>query len=375
MHLLPEPRRKTHAWMSAWSRRRRQALIVGLISKIANYQGPDDTPSVTPALMRDGDVGVVLSVLYAPFDEMDLGQPYGAPPQVGYFSDVLAELQLVEDHVTAHADQLAVAHSPAELDALIGDTRPVLVHCVEGGFQLGQDESAVRANVRTLAERGVAYVTVAHLFWRKIATSAPALPFLPDWLYRLVFPQPDQGLSDLGHAVVEAMVDSGILVDITHMSTRALADTFELLDGRDPDRQVPVIATHMACRFGGLEYCLPDETIRRVGERGGVLGCILCKHYISSGVSRSVRSYDESLRALFKHIDRIRELTGSFDHIAIGSDLDGYIKPALPGLEHMGQMRAFQESLRDRYGPGEAEKICNANALRVLRSAWRRAPA
>ena len=113
-------------------------------------------------------------------------------------------------------------------------------------------------------------MTVAHLFWREVATNAPALPFLPDWLYNLVFPQPTEGLSDLGRAAVEAMIDEGILVDITHMSARSIGDTLALFDRRDPDRRIPVIATHMACRFGGLEYTFTDETI---GASPSVAAC------------------------------------------------------------------------------------------------------
>jgi microsomal dipeptidase-like Zn-dependent dipeptidase len=372
MHLMPDERQRTHDHVRAFSRRRFQARIVDVISHFANYQGPGDTPSVTEPLMRDGGVSVALSVLYAPFDEMDLGQPYGAPPRGGYVADILAELQTVEDHVAAHPADVAIAHSPAELDALLGGERPVLVHCIEGGFQLGRDADEVRANVRTLAARGVAYVTLAHLFWRKVATNAPALPFLRDWLYHLVFPQPDEGLSQLGVVAVETMVEEGILVDITHMSARSIEDTFELLDRRDPGRKTPVIATHMASRLGKLEYCLPGETIKRVAERGGVMGLILCRHYISDGLRRAPSTFEESFDALARHIDRIRELTGSFDHIAIGSDLDGYIKPALPGLEHMGRMRALQRALERRYGAPAAEQISSGNALQVLRSAWRR---
>jgi membrane dipeptidase len=372
MHLAPGAQPDTNEQTRAWFRRRWQARLVALISRFANYQGPGDTPSVTAALMREGDVGVTLSVLYAPLDEMDLGQPYGARPRGGYFEDILAELQLVEEHVAAHRDAVAIAHTADELEEHIAAGIPTLIHCIEGGFQLGPDEQAVRDNVRTLAQRGVAYVTIAHLFWRGVATNAPALPFLPDWLYHRVFPQPDEGLSALGRAAVEAMVDAGILVDITHMSARTVQDTLALLERRDPARTVPVIATHMACRFGRLEYCLDDDTIRRVAERGGLLGCILCEHYIGSGLGGRIRSYEDSVEALGRHIDRIHAATGSFDHIAIGSDLDGYIKPALPGLEHMGRMRALQQSLRDRYGPQDADKICGANALRVLRHSWGR---
>jgi microsomal dipeptidase-like Zn-dependent dipeptidase len=126
----------------------------------------------------------------------------------------------------------------------------------------------------------------------------------------------------------------------------------------------------MAYRFGGLEYSFDDDTVKAVAARGGLLGCILCEHYITSGMSHSVKTLAESVAALCRHIDKIHELTGSFDHIAIGSDLDGYIKPALPGLEHMGRMGALRDALRARYGDDDAEKICRGNALRILNEAW-----
>ena len=304
MHLLPEEQRKAHDHVRAYSRQRWQARIVDLISRFANYQGPGDTPSVTESLMREGDVGVALSVLYAPFDEMDLGEPYAAAPHDGYFSDVLAELELVEKHAAANPNHVAIARSPAELDALIQDGRPVLIHAIEGGFQLGGTEAEVRDHVRILAERGVAYVTLAHLFWRKVATNAPALPFLPDWLYHRVFPQPDEGLTVLGRTAASAMVEHGILIDITHMSERSVADVLALLDDQDPEMRVPVIATHMAYRFGGLEYAFSDETIRRVAERGGVMGCILCEHYITSGLRRTWTILNSSIDALCRHVDQ-----------------------------------------------------------------------
>jgi microsomal dipeptidase-like Zn-dependent dipeptidase len=363
--------RDSHKQVCAWARRRWQARIVGLLSRLANYQGPGDNPGVTGALMRQGDVGVTLSVLYAPFDEMDLSQSYGAPPRAGYFDDIVAELDAVEAYAASGPENVVVAHSPAELDERLGQGRTVLVHAVEGGFQLGRDEAEIRDHVATLAGRGVAYVTVAHLFWRDVATNAPALPFLPDWLYHLVFPQPDQGLSPLGKTAVAAMIEHGMLIDITHMSAHAVDDTFAVLEERDPARRVPLVATHMACRLGKLEYCLTDDVVRKVAERGGVLGLILGSHYITDGLQDSVSDFDGSLAALCRHIDRVHDVTGSFDHVAIGSDLDGYIKPALPGLEHQGRMRPLQEALGKRYGPDVAEQVSSANALRVLRSGWR----
>jgi microsomal dipeptidase-like Zn-dependent dipeptidase len=372
MHLLVDEQQRTHERASVWWRQRWQGRVVELISRFANYQGPGDTPSVTEGLMREGEVGVALSVLYQPFNEMDLSRRYASPPQESYFTDVVDQHRTVEDYVKAHPGQVAIAHDAGELDELLGRDVPVLIHAIEGGFQLGGEEAEVTRNVRVLAGLGVAYVTLAHLFFRDVAANAPALPFLPDRVYNHIFPQkPGKGLTALGRAAVEAMVDEGILVDVTHMRSDSIADVFSLLDARDAGHAIPVIASHMACRFGSLEYCFDDPTIVQVAQRGGLLGLILCEHFITSGLSGIDDSLEGSVRALCRHIDRIHDLTGSYDHVAVGSDLDGYIKPALPGLTDMSRMTELRRALRERYGE-DAEKICSANALRVLRDQWGR---
>jgi microsomal dipeptidase-like Zn-dependent dipeptidase len=375
MHLLEDDKQRTHERLTAWWRHRWQGLIVELINHFANYQGPRDTPSVTQQLMREGDVGVTLSVLYQPFDEMDLTQDYAAPPVAGYFADIVNQHGTVEDYVNAHSAEVVIAHSAQELDEHLSDGSgtPILVHAIEGGFHIGDDRHQVRGNVAQLAQLGVAYITVAHLFFRQVATNAPALPFLSDGVYNRVFHQDDdEGLTPLGRELVEAMVDEGILVDLTHMRAQSIRDVFALLDERDPDNDIPVIATHMAYRFGGLEYSFDEDTVKRIAARDGLLGLILCQHYITSGLHDVAETFDGSVQALCRHIDKLHELTGSYDHIAIGSDLDGYIKPALPGLEHQGRMADLQDALTQRYGSDVTQQISSGNALRILRAQWGR---
>jgi hypothetical protein len=98
MHLLVDEQQRTHERARTWWRQRWQGRIVDVISRFANYQGHRDKPSVTETLMRDGGVGVALSVLYQPFNEIDLTQRYGAPPQERYFQDIVDQHQTVEDH-------------------------------------------------------------------------------------------------------------------------------------------------------------------------------------------------------------------------------------------------------------------------------------
>jgi microsomal dipeptidase-like Zn-dependent dipeptidase len=174
------------------------------------------------------------------------------------------------------------------------------------------------------------------------------------------------------------MLEHRVLIDITHMSSLATKATLDLMDERDSAKEIPVLATHEACRHHRLlrrrEYNLSDETIGRIQARDGLIGLILCPHYILGGGpfhARQTKDFKASVDALCEHIDHIRAVTGSYDHIGIGSDLDGWIKPALTGLEHLGHMAELQAALRQRYGASEAEKITSGNARRVLMKAWR----
>ena len=60
-----------------------------------------------------------------------------------------------------------------------------------------------------------------------------------------------------------------MLIDLTHMSERAMDETLDLLDeldrrtGAAPEEH-PVVATHAGYRFGKQEYMLTPERIRRI---------------------------------------------------------------------------------------------------------------
>jgi microsomal dipeptidase-like Zn-dependent dipeptidase len=317
----------------------------------------------------------MLSVLYRPFCEMDLSKRYGAPPDPGYLPALLRQLELVEQNVGEQfASEAGIAHSADELESLLEERRTALVHCVEGAFHLGPTPDAVDRAVTQLAARGIAYITLAHLFWRSVATNSNAIPFLSDRLYRLIFPQPDVGLTDLGKAAVRAMVREHVLIDLSHMDQNALDATFGLLEEIDPGRATPVVATHVAYRFGDQAYNLDEETVRIIAGRDGVAGLILAEHQASDGVRRKrTASLEDSLSVLFRHIDRIRDITGSHRHVAIGSDLDGYIKPTLAGLENMAHMAHLEAALVARYGQDDADLIAGGNIMRLLRTYWGRA--
>ena len=148
---------------------------------------------------------------------------------------------------------------------------------------------------------------------------------------------------------------------------------FALLDERDPLQEIPVIATHMAYRFGGLEYSFDDDTVKRIAARGGLLGLILCQHYITSGLHDVAETFDGSVQALCRHIDKLHELTGGHDHVAdrLRSRRLHQARAARASSTRGGWLTSSRR-WQQRYGTDVAEQISSGNALRVLRTQWGR---
>jgi microsomal dipeptidase-like Zn-dependent dipeptidase len=413
-------------------RRRHRAILRSLFSWIVvtfNYRSPASGPGVTLELMKKGGVGVVLSPLLDPFNEFGslpgwivaaalavaggfllaifhhprlaalalalavlvvavlavlnrrasrsgaaLDELPGSAPRDEYFQDLLFQLESVESDILALSDWALVVHNYDELTQARRARKIAVIHCVEGGFQLGASATSIERHVAELARRGVAYVTLAHLLFRRIATNAPAIPFLSDGMYRILAPQPSEGLTELGRAAVRAMFCNGILIDVTHMSERAICETLALLEELEGKygvtTPVPVLATHIACRFGTYEYNLSECTITEIGKRNGLMGVIFCDHWMHDGPSRhNPRGERETFERMKENIDRIKDIVSSHECTAIGSDLDGFIKPMLRGLEDIAGMAYLEKRLRKEYGP-DADLILSENALRVLKAAW-----
>jgi microsomal dipeptidase-like Zn-dependent dipeptidase len=381
MHLLGEDASPSETYDRLVRVRRRprwvdrlRALLMRVFARRLNYRDEFSSWRVTLDGLERGRTGVVLSVLYEPFAEIDLDELPGSDPEAGYFADLIEHLDRVEDELARldpPRERHAIVRSAADLDAAVAGGRIAFVHCIEGGFHLGHTERAIAENVAELARRGVGYVTLSHLFYRGVATNAPALPFLPDAWYDRIFRQPRKpGLSRLGEAAVRAMYAHRILVDVSHMRADALDDTFALLDRLDAEtgarpQEYPVIASHSGYRFGPQAYMLDRDAIERIARRDGVIGLILARHQLQDGRADG-EGIAHTVATVRAHVDAIHAITGSHDHVAIGSDLDGFIKPTMSGIESAEHLALLEEPLREAY-PDAADAILSGNVVRVVR--------
>ncbi|HTH36543.1 MAG TPA: membrane dipeptidase, partial [Pyrinomonadaceae bacterium] len=77
----------------------------------------------------------------------------------------------------------------------------------------------------------------------------------------------DEGISDFGAAIIEKMNQAGIAVDVSHCGDRTTLDAFDI-------SKKPVLITHSNCRtlVPGHPRVKTDQAIKKVGEKGGVMG-------------------------------------------------------------------------------------------------------
>lgn len=322
---------------------------------LLNFQG--GTPRVGLPALRGGAPGGIASVLYDPEDEFF----QNATPIPEAFDHLVAQLDNVEAEVNGI---VTVVRNPSQLSQCLTDGQRFLVHAVEGAFALGGDVD----NVGVLASRGVAYVVVAHLFYRGVAGCENALPFVPDSLFRSVLnpeQKPELGLTDLGRSIVARLLQEKILVDITHCTQAAQNEIFQM--ARDSGN-APVISSHTGVRCSSdYPLNLSQEAVNQIAASGGVVGIILGTHWLRQ--PREQIFGPNGFEIVFRAIDCLHQWTGNYNHIAIGSDLDGFIQP-IDGVGTYAETPRLVAAIQQRY-PAAADRILYANALEVLQKGWK----
>jgi microsomal dipeptidase-like Zn-dependent dipeptidase len=351
-----------------------EGAILNTISKIVNNSSWSSGWRVSLEGLEAGGARIVCSVLYWPASEFDLLHLNNKPPQEEYFERIKRQLECIEAGLpkkTKNGTPVFVAKTPDDLEREgIG-----FVHCVEGGFQLGADEAQLDEHVQWLSQHGVLYITVAHLFYREVATEAPAIPKFTDQQFRKWFHEPAApGLTALGRKLIESMHQHKVLIDISHMSELAVSETFELvedLDGRNAKSSYPIIATHVGMESAGpesraQEYNLNDDTARKIAARKGVIGLIGSQHQL--GDTHCERDSEALVKA---HLDAIGAAVedDASTVAALGTDIDGFIKPTLDGFADARDLTKLERWIRQA-GTRDPEAILHGNAERVIKAAF-----
>jgi microsomal dipeptidase-like Zn-dependent dipeptidase len=294
------------------------------------------------------------SVLYDPAPEFFFCDPHQP------FKSIISQLETVEYKVKGDS-QFKIVKNGRELRQTIDEKKKLpIFHCIEGGFAIENP-----ANVRELADRGVAYVTLAHLLFKGVSSNVNGFPCISQADYTGLFAQPSPGigLTKPGQDLCRALFDSRIIADVTHMSEQAIADTMAL--ARSHSSKPPVIASHTAVRHKD-DYLLnlSPDLIKEVVSTGGLVGVILFNYWLANG-------RDPKTIGINDYLDQIEEIIHitSADNVAVGSDLDGFIEP-IHGVENFDKFGVLAQAVKNRFGEKVGEKILVGNAVRVFEQGW-----
>lgn len=171
-------------------------------------------------------------------------------------------------------------------------------------------------------------------------------------------PDTENGLKPAGFAMVEAMENLGVIIDVSHLND---AGIFDIL--RTVKKDTPVIASHSNARA----IChhprnLTDEMLRQIADHGGICGINFAYEFISDEESES---HLTTIDGMIRHMTYIRNVAG-IDTIGFGSDFDGIGNPVevknAAGMQQIAQKMELAGFTLD-----EIEKVFYKNALRVYK--------
>ena len=202
------------------------------------------------------------------------------------------------------------------------------------------------------------------------------------------------GLTKLGIGAVERLNSAGIIPDVSHASDQTAMDVAKAHRG-------PMILSHGAARFlVNNARCAPDEVIRAIADKGGVMGVFMMSFWLTTDPVPTVEHYVKQI----KHVARV----GGIDAVGIANDFplngeENVIKEkgdnakavknylawwesvrkmgvlgfdrhpehvAIPELNNIYRMHTIHHALeKGGFKPAELEKIMGGNWIRVLSGA------
>jgi membrane dipeptidase len=273
---------------------------------------------------------------------------------------VLEMIGSLEEEIHRKPERIELARNVADVRRIRSEKKIAVVHAIEGAHVLEGNVD----NLDRLADRGVAMLTLTHFFDHNVAAQVVSLPdsYFVNKICRFDFSwRHPEALTDYGKEVVRRAGQLKILVDVTHCTLEARQAVYVEIG-----RTRPIIASHVGVQHINPDvYNLRDEEIQEIAAGGGLIGVIFFNYWLDP------RDPKKGLDPIWKTIEHIHSVTGSFDHIALGTDFDGFTDPP-DDVEDSSEMGVVTQMLLDR-GVPEADllKILGGNAQRVLEVGWR----
>ncbi len=285
----------------------------------------------------------------------------------------------IDAAVTRNDDIAELAVTPADAIRLKKIDKRAVFMGIENGYAIGKDLSLVS----TYYLRGTRYITLCHTKNNDICDSST------DTIEH-------NGLSPFGYDVVREMNHVGVMVDVSHISDKALRDVLSVT-------KTPVIASHSCAKaLCDNPRNLTDDLLRAIAKNGGVVQMCILSDYVKTPAPNPSRDSaraavrkqyndfdglsDEQMKAARKawnalkdqypqtlatvpdvvdHIDHMVKIAG-INHVGIGTDFDG--GGGVDGCFDVSEMGNITRELVKRgYTENEIRKIWGENLMRVMK--------
>ena len=323
--------------------------------------------------MKKGKLSAVLFGIYA--------QPQDFPPE-RWLPRAMECLEALHREVAANKAAMEFAWSSADVERIHRAGKLAAMASLEGGHLIADSVGVLQAFHRM----GVRYMTLAHFATNSYADS-------------MTGEATHNGLSKAGRELVREMNRLGMMVDVSHISDKAVLDAVE-------ESKSPVLASHSSAKaVTPIVRNMPDEVITAIAKKGGVICINFHPGYLDEPaynvyfknrpardreikdaltkrpndpsrweiVRMIQKKYFEkmpkvSYTALLKHIDHVAKTAGA-DSVGLGSDFDGISGMTPAGMEDVSHYPAIVRGLIDMgYSDGDIRKVMGLNLLRVLRA-------
>lgn len=289
----------------------------------------------------------------------------------------------------ANRNKIGLATSADEVEALSEAGMLVALIAIENSYPLGATPEEVNERVAKWANRGARYASLSHFGHNQFGGSSNPSSARNDG--------DDPGLTDLGRTLVAALNDHGIMVDVSHVGERTVADTIAA-------SRAPVIASHStAAGVHDNPRGLTDDQLRAIRDSGGVAQMTAFRSYIGdvdprvSAATRVLRDRlglntgadfraaspetlneyrrevrhirdrfdDVTLDQFLDHVDHAVAVAG-IDHVGLSGDFDG--GGGVAGWDNAADSPNVTAALLARgYSEADIAKLWGGNILRVMR--------
>ena len=298
-------------------------------------------------------------------------------------------IDIVNRIVNESPEKFAIALTPNDIEKQFKENKISLPMGMENGSPIEGNLE----NIEYFFNKGIRYITLAHSLSNHISDSSYDEN------------KAHGGLSEFGREVVHEMNRIGMIIDISHVSDDAFWDVMEI-------STAPAIASHSSARHftPGFERNMNDEMIKKLAENDGIIMINFGSAFLTADANKYNSKRNETweklqnnndqeiidiygsnkggtrdkfneeysklnpypyttLEETLDHFDHVVQLTGSINHVGIGSDYDGVGNTLPIGLKDVSMYPNLVEGLLKRnYTESDIKKILGENLLRVWRS-------